>query len=206
MKRLVLAFDCDDVLVQTSGVIVEKYNELYGTSVALDAYYRKGDTWQSNSHDEALLRLDGILRDGVIDEIAPDIEVVRAIEQLATIHELHLVTGRQEYMEPATIRLLDAYFPGCFTSVEHTNYVVVANSTYRRRSKGEVCKQIGANVLIDDHIVHCDSVLAAGVSEVIVFGDYPWNNSFELPTGMRRCLRWFGDGGVVKEIERIASR
>lgn len=206
MRRLVLAFDCDDVLVHTSSVIVDKYNKLYGTSVTLDAYYRKGDTWQSNSHEEALQRLDGILRDGVIDEVAPDTEVVRAAEQLAAIHELHLVTGRQDYMEPATLRLLHTYFPGCFTGVEHTNYVTVANSTYLRRSKGEVCSQLGADVLIDDHVDHGESVLAAGVSEVIVFGDYPWNNSFELPTGMSRCSNWFGDDGVVKEIERIASR
>lgn len=201
MRRLVLAFDCDDVLVRTSNIIVEKYNRLYGTSVELDAFYRKGDTWQAESNDEAIRRVDAILRGGTIDEIIPDMEAVSALNHLSTAHELHLVTGRQDYMEPATLRLLDTYFPGCFTSVEHTNYITVADSGYRRRSKGEVCSQIGADVLIDG-----ESVLAAGVGEVIVFGDYPWNNSFELPTGMSRCLSWFGDGGVVKEIERIASR
>lgn len=206
MRRLVLAFDCDDVLVRTSNIIVEKYNRLYGTSVELDAFYRRGDTWQAESNDEAIRRVDAILRAGTIDEIIPDMEAVRALNHLSTAHELHLVTGRQDYMEPATLRLLDTYFPGCFTGVEHTNYITVADSGYRRRSKGEVCSQIGADVLIDDHVVHGESVLAAGVGEVIVFGDYPWNNSLELPTGMRRCLRWFGDGGVVKEIERIASR
>lgn len=206
MKRLVLAFDCDDVLVHTSSVIVARYNRLYRTSFGLDAFYRKGDTWQASSHEEAIQRIDGILREGTINEIGPDEETIRAINLLANVHELHLVTGRQDYMEPATMKLLDMHFPGCFSTVEHTNYVTVPDSNYIQRTKGDVCRQIGANVLVDDHVVHGESVLAAGINEVIVFGDYPWNRSVELSKGMVRCLNWFGDHGVIGEIERIASR
>lgn len=170
MKRLVLAFDCDDVLVHTSSVIVARYNRLYRTSVGLDAFYRKGDTWQASSHEEAIQRIDGILREGTINEIGPDEETIRAINLLAN------------------------------------DYVTVPDSNYIQRTKGDVCRQIGANVLVDDHVVHGESVLAAGINEVIVFGDYPWNRSVELSKGMVRCLNWFGDHGVIGEIERIASR
>jgi hypothetical protein len=93
--------------------------------------------------------------------------------------------------------MLDKYFPGCFTSIEHTNYFHQSKS----RSKGEVCQQIGADVLVDDHIVHGESVLSHGVERVIVFGNYPWNASDKLVQGMIRCNDW---SAVEQEIERMS--
>lgn len=202
-EKLVIAVDCDDVLVPTAEVIVREYNALYGTTVKLEAFYDDSDNWQTSSQEEAVRRVDKILKAGRTDDISPTPEVVESIKQLVKRgHELHLVTGRQDYMEPATRRLLSNYFPDMFKTIEHTNYYAASDSAAIRRTKGEVCRAIGASVLIDDHIVHGNAVLDAGVSDVIIFGDYPWNRRQSLVDGMVRCASW---SETLDEIDRIAS-
>jgi hypothetical protein len=44
------------------------------------------------------------------------------------------------------------------------------------------------------------AVEAAGVKEVILFGDYPWNKRDKLVPGVRRCNNW---SDVLTEVERI---
>ncbi len=201
-KKLVIAIDCDDVLVPSAQLIVDTYNNTYDTTVTLNDFYNADSGWQAGGRDEAIRRVDAILRSGATDDITPDPETIDAIKQLASQHELHLVTGRQSYMEPATVKLTHTHFPGCFTSIEYTNYFKAADSTAWQRTKGEVCQQIGADMLIDDHIVHGESVLAAGVKEVIVWGDYPWNRADILVPGMTRSTSW---EQVLREVERVAA-
>lgn len=202
-RELVIAVDCDDVLVPTAEVILREYNSRYSTDVSLDAFYEANHTWGAVSREEAIQRVDVLLKAGITDEIAPDPSTVAAISHLSPSgHELHLVTGRQSYLEPATHRLLDGHFPGIFTSVEHTNYIAASDSVAHRRTKGEVCRAIGAHVLIDDHVTHGTSVLADGIGNVIVFGDYPWNSREQLVAGMARCASWLE---VLEEIDRLAS-
>jgi hypothetical protein len=189
-ERLVWAIDCDDVLVPTAEVILEAYNDRYGVSIGPEAFYDSNNDWGAASHEEAVLRVDALLREGIMANTAPNSETIEALARRAESDELHLVTGRQSYLEDTTHDMLDRYFPDFFTTVEHTNYFAPVNGKIRPRSKGEVCKQIGADVLLDDHLVHGQSVLEAGVKEVIVWGNYPWNRTEELSRGMVRCVTW----------------
>ncbi len=104
-KKLVIAIDCDDVLVPSAQLIVDTYNNTYDTTVTLNDFYNADSGWQAGGRDEAIRRVDAILRSGATDDITPDPETIDAIKQLASQHELHLVTGRQSYMEPATVKL-----------------------------------------------------------------------------------------------------
>jgi uncharacterized HAD superfamily protein len=80
--------------------------------------------------------------------------------------------------------MLTEFFPGIFTSIEYT-------STYagRSRSKGDVCEQIGADLLIEDHLGHAKEVAERGI-EVLLFGSYPWNQAKKLPKSIRRVRDW----------------
>lgn len=201
--QLVWAIDCDDVIVPTAQVIVDAYNAKYQANVTLDAFYNNDDTWGALSKDEAIRRVGDLLREGLTDETAPSRETIEALQHLASMDELHLVTGRQTYREPATFAMLKKYLPGVFRTVEHTNYYLESNSVLKTRSKGEVCRQIGADVLVDDHVAHGRSVLESGLKEVIVWGDYPWNRAAMLDKGMVRCITW---SEVFRERDRILAQ
>ncbi len=196
MKRLVIAVDCDDVLTDTLPQVVKDFNETYGTQVELKHMYvdhsQVAEVFGASTGQEAIQRFHAIYRrPGYYEALQPIEGAVDAIKELAQYHELHVVTGRQSFLETATQYTLDKYFPGMFKSVEHTNYYKDDNDTKAiHRSKAEVCLQIGADILIDDHVVHGEDVLEAGVKEVILFGDYPWNKRDKLVPGMVHCKNW----------------
>jgi hypothetical protein len=80
--------------------------------------------------------------------------------------------------------MLERYFHGLFTSVEHTG---MFGKT--ARSKGDVCVEIGADLLIDDHLHHAQQVAAKNI-DVLLFGNYPWNQAETLPKHIRRVQGW----------------
>ncbi len=206
MKRLVIAIDCDDVLTDTLPKVVDDYNRLYSTNVGLEHMYVDHNSipevFGTKTGQEAIQRFHAIYRqEGYYEALLPVEGAVEAISRLAKKHELHVVTGRQSFLKSATKYTLDKYFPDAFTSVEHTNYYKDdTEKTATHRSKAEVCKAIHADILIDDHIVHGEDVLNAGVESVILFGDYPWNKRDSLVPGMTRCSNW---KEALSEIERI---
>ncbi|HSW78353.1 MAG TPA: hypothetical protein VLG36_06170 [Candidatus Chromulinivoraceae bacterium] len=205
-RRLVIAIDCDDVLMPTSQNIIDDYNERFGTKLTLRDMYQPArlETWGTSSDDQAIERVNEFLRSDKHAAIAPSEQSVRAVHQLADIHELHLVTGRADFLQDVTKRMLERYFKDCFVSVEHTNFIVSSTSTVTRRSKGDVCNSIGAQVLIDDHMGHGEEALrAAGVERVVLFGEYPWSSDRTLLPDMVRCLDW---SAVISEIESYANR
>ncbi len=202
MRRLVIAVDCDDVLIPTAEAIINDYNDRFGTALELKDMYKPAtlETWGTDDDDVAIERVYDFLRSEAHAAIVPEPEAVRAVKELAVRHELHLVTGRASFLEELTREMLNRYFEGCFTSIEHTNFIVSSTNVSARRSKGDVCKAIGANLLIDDHVQHGHSVLEAELERVIVFGDYPWNQNETLVEGMVRCHDWTG---VLKEVEKL---
>ncbi len=203
MRKLIIAIDCDDVLIDSSARIVERYNAKYGTSIDASHMYREDLDWGAGSHEAAIERMNTLLEeDRILDSLIPSEETISAVRALASQHELHLVTGRQTYLEPSTRALLDTYFSGCFTSIEHTNYIASAASLEPRRSKGEVCAQLRADILIDDHVSHGKSVLSHGVREVLLFGDYAWNKTDDDIPGITRCHNW---QEVLQNVETIGS-
>lgn len=208
MKRLVIAIDCDDVLTDTLPQVVKDFNQMYGTKVGLEHMYVDHNTIPAvfgvKTGQEAIQRFHAIYKQkGYYEALKPIEGAVEAIKTLAQEHELHVVTGRQSFLEAATIYTLDSYFPDMFTSVEHTNYYKDDNETSGiHRSKAEVCLEISADVLIDDHVVHGEDVLKAGVKQVILFGSYPWNQRDEHVLGMVHCLNW---PSTLKRIEEISA-
>ena len=88
MKKLVIAVDCDDVLVDSSTVIMAAYNAKYNTKLNLDAYYRLGPEKWGIDAEVAIRRIDTLLRDDhVVDGLAPTHDAVDAIKKLAQNHK-----------------------------------------------------------------------------------------------------------------------
>lgn len=197
-KRLVIAIDCDDVLISASEYLVETYNDMYGTNVQLqNAHTSKNDEWQA-SRDEVLRRLHVIQMTDDYAVIEPEDSTIKAVKRLADDYELHLVTARDGAIMSVTQRMVDTYFPGCFDSIEH----VGADA-----SKGEICARVGASIMIDDNIAHLETASENGVKLLIWFGDYVWQATQEERAqslvSLYRCHSW---QDAVEVIDEYASR
>lgn len=200
--RIVLAYDCDDVIVgDTAYRIVEYYKKQYGFEVDMKRFYGNPEDWGVATPEEVSKRIEPFFYEYGHELVKPDPEAVEAIHYLANHKEIefesHIVTGRADFMAPHTNRMAEEHFSGIFRSIHHTNF-----NKDNSKTKGSVCRRIGALALIDDHIAHCQSVLAEGTPYAIVFGEHPWNEADVLPSGMVRGADW---EVTVEEILKIAK-
>lgn len=202
MKQLVIAVDCDDVIVETMPVIVRHYNETYVTNLTLaDVYSKNLTAWGVDNEDEAIRRVNDFMEKHA-ESLKPLQHAVDTLVELSQRHEMHLITGRADFLQQATEQWVERHLPGLFTSIEFTNYVVISDQVHTSRTKLEVCQQIKADILIDDHIHHASQVAAGGIT-VLLFGAYPWNTSdVILPSNIIRVSDWHQ---VLEYCEELAA-
>jgi uncharacterized HAD superfamily protein len=184
-QKAIIAIDIDDVIVETAAHTVDYYNSKYGTRLTLkDMYSDNLESWGVVDKATAIARVEAYLATAEFQNILPLTEAVSAIKHLAKRHELHVVTGRSTVIEAATNNSVDAYFPGIFRSVTFTNLF-----NEKKRSKADVCQKLGVSVLIEDHLGHALPAADAGI-DVLLFGNYPWNQADNLPNNVHRVTDW----------------
>jgi 5'(3')-deoxyribonucleotidase len=186
MKKLIIAIDCDDVIVPTAPMIIEHYNKTYGTTIELKDFYSNDlRVWDTKDNTAAKDRVDLYLESDEYQNTKPFVEAIEAIRKLGEHHELHLVTGRADFLSVATEKMLSEHFPGLFASLEFTNFF-----GKNPRSKADVCAQLHADYLIEDHLHHAKVVAECG-TKVLLFGEYPWNQTDEpLHPNIQRAHDW----------------
>ncbi|HEX8390353.1 MAG TPA: hypothetical protein VF597_02960 [Candidatus Saccharimonadales bacterium] len=180
--RPVIAIDCDDVLIRSTPLIVEMYNQRFGTTIKLeDAHVSGTDQWGTAEPAVVVGRMTEIQSsDEYTARAVPDADTLRILHSLALQYELHLVTARPPELELTTVTFLNEHFKDVFTSLDHVGH---------EGSKGEVCARIGASVLIDDNIRHLENARQHGVEHLILFGNFPWQSG-DAPESIERCKDW----------------
>jgi len=185
MKRLKIAVDCDDVIVPTAGLILQHYNQTYGTRLQLKDFYSNDlSLWGAPDAATAIQRVEAYTKTDEYQQTKPFTEAIEIIRSLHAHHDLHIVTGRADFLQMATTDMLATYFPDIFKTVEFTNFFGT-----KSRPKADVCRELGVDFLIDDHLHHATTVAACG-TKVLLFGDYPWNQARELPANIQRVANW----------------
>lgn len=185
MKRLKIAIDCDDVVVPTASLILNHYNKTYGTSIALKDFYSRDLTiWEVSDSQVAVKRVEDYMTGEEYQTASPFLDAIEVIRELSHHHDLHIVTGRADALTTATKHMLTQHFPEMFKSIEFTNFF-----SQTPHPKADVCKELGVDFLIDDHLHHATTVAACGI-DVLLFGNYPWNRSDTLPANITRVEDW----------------
>lgn len=186
MKRLIIAVDCDDVLVGSMELLIPEYNKRHGTSISLETSHSHSlELWKADDKQTVIDRLTDIQMTYQAQALPGAYDVLRS---LAETHELHMVTARPIEAELMTLKLVQQEFDGLFTSIEHVGH---------QGSKGEVCARIQADALIDDNLRHVEDALGYGVAVAIWFGNYPWQSQ-EAPSGVVRCNDWKSVGAYFE--------
>lgn len=176
-RRLVIAVDCDDVLVDSALAVLDHYHATYGVRVpAAEAYSMDPDLWGVDHIDEAVKRVLRYHQTAEYQQLPPIRDAVGALRTLRDRHEIHLVTGRPDSLRSATLDWLTEHFPDVFASTEFTNFIVPTEHRHVTRSKADVCVGLAADILIEDNPHHARLVAGHGV-HVLLYGDYPWNRT-----------------------------
>ena len=193
MKRLVIAVDCDDVLMPSAEKIVELYNRKFNTNVLLAESQTPNADWQASREEIGERIYDIQLTDEYL-KVRPYDDAVEVCRRLARSHDLHLVTARPGRIMATTIAMLEANFKDVFQEIEHVGI---------DGNKGEVCRNLRADVLIDDNYKHLETAQACRIESRIWFGDYSWQDAIIATDDTIRCRNW---AEAEQEIERIAGQ
>jgi len=154
----VVAVDIDEVLAHFIPSLAEFHNEAYGSDFKVEDFsdYAFHNVWGGTAAECTAKMELFYLSDHFKQGLKP---VSGAMEGLlwlkdSTGCELHIVTARQHSLEPATRQWVEKFYPGVFTSLTFGNHYGLEG---KKKSKPQMCKDIGAVCLIDDRCVrmHC---------------------------------------------------
>lgn len=181
INKPIIAFDCDDVLVATGSLLIGYYNKLHGASVQPKDFYSKDykGVWMADSATVAHDLFTYILTDECAG-LLPEDGASDVLHKLAQKYTLYIVTGRPDFTEDATNAWVNKYLPGIFEKVVFTNFFKSNDSRGATRTKADVCKELGAKYLIDDHLSHIQNVTEQGIIGLL-FGNLPWEQVDVLP-------------------------
>ncbi|MBA0578034.1 hypothetical protein Gorai_020336 [Gossypium raimondii] len=97
----------------------------------------------------------------------------RALHRLSRFCDLSVVTSRQNVIKDHTIEWLEKYYPGLFQEMHFGNHFALHGKS---RPKSEICRLLGAKILIDDNPRYAVECAQVGI-RVLLFdykNSYPW--------------------------------
>jgi uncharacterized HAD superfamily protein len=186
-NRETIAVDIDDVLVPHAEKLLDWYNQKYGTNLTLAHNHSKDPhPWGTETVEEAIRRVHEYIHSDEMFKHQSLQESITALKKLKNRYDLVIITGRDLIIEQKTKQWLDKHFPGIFNEV---HFSALYNLEGKRRSKVEICQKVRAKYLIDDALDQALEVPQTGTT-VLLFGDYPWNETNVVLPGVVRVANW----------------
>lgn len=184
----VIAVDADEILAAFLEHFLIFHNSRYKTNlVKEDVLTFKLEDLFGIQEKEVLRRMDEYYE----EEHVFGIETVPgSIEGVSTLlergYELQIITARPPIYKQITVEWVEKHFPKKFNQIHFAFNPFNKNS--ERLTKAQICKQIGAKVLIDDNLVNALDCAANGITVYLM--DAPWNKHTDLPENIIRVKSW----------------
>lgn len=191
MIKPILAVDVDDTILDENNAVRLYMNAYYGFKHRKEDYLIDGpfDTyWEHiwNVDKEKMSQMyEEFAHSSYKKDMKPIKNAIRVLQKLNEKYDLAIVTSRGKSVVDITHKSLDAHYPDIFRDV----HFVPLWGKGEKATKAQICNEIGASCLIDDSFEHCKLAAEAGVN-AILFGDYGWNRTQELPSRINRCKNW----------------
>ncbi len=192
MSKPVIAIDIDEVIADTTEAVRLITNKRTGIDLPPEAYAIHADYWGYyesvwKHHDVYDITFKEIHEELTTDHLA--VKILPAAEfalgRLMKKYDVVFVTARNDDRRADTHEWFNAWLPELKPNVYFSNYLDEA----RRVSKGELCKELGAELLIDDNFDHCLSAVESGL-KAILFGNYGWQYKAEAHDSIVVCKNW----------------
>ncbi len=189
MPRALVVVDLDDVLFDFVKPFFAWHNRRYGTNLSAEdlatARYLY-EAWGGTS-EEAVERVRLFYEEVDILDLEPMAGAVACLERLNGTYRLALVSAKDPDFAAVTETWIERYFAGVFDPV----MLGIGHSERGERqvTKADVCRELGATILIDDQVGHFTGAARDGV-RALVFGGHPWNRDEPLPPNALRVADW----------------
>lgn len=174
-RRLRVAVDVDEVLGRfvhsLNAFVLEAFGERYDES---DYHiYRFADVWNCSA-EESNHRVHAFFASKhFCDGVPPIPGAKEALARISRECELLVVTSRQHVIQQQTLDWIDTHYPGIFREIHFGNHYALEGTS---KSKSQMCKELGAHVLVDDNPSYAVECAHEGI-DVLLFDwndHYPW--------------------------------
>lgn len=185
MKKATIGVDVDDVLADHAAAFIAFSNEYYGTNLTRETYTEKWLEFWPVDWDEIMRRAGEFHTPETTAAYAVLSGAQEALQALSKSYNLVVVTARTKTIVQTTHDWLGKHFEGVFSDV-HFVPIWEENNTV---TKADICKEIGADYLIDDVVRHCNIAAKGGITPLL-FGNYVWNRSETVEPNVVRVADW----------------
>ena len=187
-----ISIDIDDVVADSTEALRILVNQRVGVALTADDYRGVGGEYWG--YYERVWRNHGIQDRVSFKELSAEMAADQshvlllpgaeaAIHQLAQRFHVVFITSRDKSWEMATRK----WFQKQFSHDDIELYFCENHKDARAKTKGQLCKELGVTLHIDDNEAHCQSVLDEGIA-AILFGRYGWHD--RSAKGVVACADW----------------
>ncbi|XP_078433165.1 haloacid dehalogenase-like hydrolase (HAD) superfamily protein isoform X2 [Wolffia australiana] len=176
IDRFVVAVDVDEVLGSFLSALNKFVAEHYAANHSLSEFYvyEFFRIWKC-SRTEADLRVHEFFKTAHFKRgIKPIPGAHGVLARLSAFCHLSVVTSRQKAIKEETEEWIEEHYGGLFKEVHFGNHFALEGQS---RAKSEICRSVGARVLVDDNPRYAVECAEAGI-RVLLFdyaGSYPWS-------------------------------
>lgn len=193
MVKKTIAVDIDDTITDSISAMHRVANSQGDVDIPIESYRQPGEYWRYYDRVWAAHGVkDRIDAQQIFKEIQTNQNLVPllpgaefAILQLMSRYHVVLITSRDEDYREYT----EAWLKEQFGEKSPSLYFSSAHKDQGAETKGQICKRLGAEWLIDDNVEHCMGAEKEGV-KAILFGEYGWH--FQKPPELLNILDWPG--------------
>ncbi len=199
-----IGIDFDDTIADAIAMIVKLHNRHYGTNYKREEVteHHVENIWGGTT-EEWHAKLDEFFSAKNVEHLDPMAGAIPAMDALKRAgHELYIITARSDSDIEVTELWLKLHFPETFKGVHYGQ--ARAEDPARRRLKSAMCRELGIELLIDDHLNNARDCAEVGIRVLLI--DQPWNQIREgsaelaLPAGVERVRGW------EEVVERVKER
>lgn len=186
MKKLI-AVDLDGVLSDTLSSFIQFHNEVYKTNLT-KKHFHSEYYWEilNESKEETIRKFDQFTKTLHFDDIQPISGAKGVTTKLSTDHDVIVITARQIELTEQTKKWIKRHFPKTFKNVHVINHALLAKKG-KTISKGELCRELGVDIIIEDSLHHAQDCKSDKTSVIIL--DQLWNKG-DLSEGIYRVNSW----------------
>lgn len=196
---MIIGIDMDSVIAEIIRPIDLFHNRQYGTNISYHDHssYDLRLYWNCTL-DDMYKRIFEFYDSPEFKLTQPVPGSQKALTLLGVKHELHLITARPYDIETQSRKWLDKYFPNTFKEIHHTNLISKGGKGMSIK-KSEICRKMGATVMIDDHI---DYILDCADNSIMSYlFPAPWNEGKTIShPHVKRVAGWEELVGLINDL------
>lgn len=186
-NKKIIGVDLDDVLLDFNANLCKFYNKKFNTSLKRENIisFELAEIWGCTVEEARKIVADFYKSDQHKGAL-PIKEAPSVIKKLSKNRELYIISARPEYLRKETTEWLNKHYGSVFNGV-HLISQYHNNGDTTKKTKAEVCDELGVEIFIDDSLDNANSI--ANDKRTVLLLDTPWNQG-KLNKNIKRVYSW----------------